>query len=813
MRPNLLLPLLASSLLPGSLTPAAAQSSQTPVTVQASDRDAVFHVDGTSYKGVANFLWPIGSKHILEVKGAYQPVFDERTRLSFQGWADGKGLVTSNGELVFTITADPATPKFLASFIREHRIDLIFHPVTPLPDGKFLGTWPGTVTVDGQCLTFDRAVWAEHTKDVLILATPNPGYVFLGWDQGDGGSEGFARRFRLTSPLTLRGLFSMATRATFLTQPERLQVLVNRQRIQTSGLLDECELLTSPYDAPLTYPPPLQPVASSGLCAAHNLCPGTMDLRPGTEILLAAEANQVDARGVGWVFDSWELPGGIVEKKNNVLYRVPGPPAHVMPKARFVRAAQVEFRTSPRDLKLVVDGSETRVSLFFFGPNSTHKVSAPAEQTDAKGRRYRFTGWSNGGPAEQEVTVPADALEKPFGLTAAYELLGQLTLRSEPAGAVLQVNGAECRTPCTYDRPAGTALTLTAPAVRPVSEETRWDFRGWSDGAAAHRNFTFTDGVASLSARYELMHRLVVAADPPAGATFRIAPASADGFHTQGTRVTIDVEASPGFKFRRWDGVLAGTVSPGEVVMNAPALAVAKLEKAPYVPPTGVRSAAGETLDGTVAPGSVIEITGANLASEYEEAKTNPLPQALQGVTVTVNGWWLPVVSVAPESIRAQLPPDLPEGEHKALVTLLGQEPLEARLKAARNAPALFLQTDRDPPLAFATKEDGRLVTADNPARVGETITVWGVGFGPTNPAVLAGFKTPLNPPYPLADALELVAAGRTWPHTFAGAAPDQVGLSVVRFKVDAAMPRPGNLELFVRVNGKNSPAVRLPIQ
>jgi len=247
--------------------------------------------------------------------------------------------------------------------------------------------------------------------------------------------------------------------------------------------------------------------------------------------------------------------------------------------------------------------------------------------------------------------------------------------------------------------------------------------------------------------------------------------------------------------------------------MNAPALAVAKLEKAPYVPPTGVRSAAGETLDGTVAPGSVIEITGANLASEYEEAKTNPLPQALQGVTVTVNGWWLPVVSVAPESIRAQLPPDLPEGEHKALVTLLGQEPLEARLKAARNAPALFLQTDRDPPLAFATKEDGRLVTADNPARVGETITVWGVGFGPTNPAVLAGFKTPLNPPYPLADALELVAAGRTWPHTFAGAAPDQVGLSVVRFKVDAAMPRPGNLELFVRVNGKNSPAVRLPIQ
>jgi uncharacterized protein (TIGR03437 family) len=250
------------------------------------------------------------------------------------------------------------------------------------------------------------------------------------------------------------------------------------------------------------------------------------------------------------------------------------------------------------------------------------------------------------------------------------------------------------------------------------------------------------------------------------------------------------------------------------LTMNSAATIVARLDKVPFVSPTGVRNAAGETPEKVVAPGSLIDVTGVNLVDDYVEGPRNPFSQSIGDVAITVAGRFLPLSFVGPTAIRGLLFSDIPEGEQRLIVRLPKADPVTVTFNVARNAPGLFRQLDKEQPFAQATKEDGTLVGPDNPAKPGETITLWGTGFGPyRNGYPLDGFATPSNPPYPLADNLEVVAADRSWPTTFIGAAPGQVGLTVVRLKIDPEMPAGQNLEVRVKVNDRLSNAVLVPIQ
>ena len=87
---------------------------------------------------------------------------------------------------------------------------------------------------------------------------------------------------------------------------------------------------------------------------------------------------------------------------------------------------------------------------FAWAVGSTHTFSAPATATDAQGRLWGFTGWSNGGPAAQTVTVAA-----PQNTTymATYQQLGQLTVNSTLPSLSVSVNGTSCTTPCTVQPP------------------------------------------------------------------------------------------------------------------------------------------------------------------------------------------------------------------------------------------------------------------------------------------------------------------------------------------------------------------------
>src|SRR5207247_7923366 len=97
----------------------------------------------------------------------------------------------------------------------------------------------------------------------------------------------------------------------------------------------------------------------------------------------------------------------------------------------YVPAAPVTILTQPLGLKIKVDGIFGNILNPYFytwGINETHHLEAPAQQTDAQGKVWKFSSWSQGGAATQDITVPADAdLTGGLRFTATYTALTNLT--------------------------------------------------------------------------------------------------------------------------------------------------------------------------------------------------------------------------------------------------------------------------------------------------------------------------------------------------------------------------------------------------
>ena len=502
--------------------------------------------------------------------------------------------------------------------------------------------------------------------------------------------------------------------------------------------------------------------------------------------------------GSSWVFDSWTHGGG-----QNSLYTVDRTNVRETLTAKFVPGARILLLTNPAGLKLNIDGRSNWLSYaFVWGVGTTHAISALDPQTDAAGRRYVFKGWSNGGAAAQQYTVPPEAAADGVRLTANFEALSRVTVQSVPPGLALPIDGVECRTPCTLERRNGASIRVAAPLSIPAGDGTRLDFEGWADGGSPDRSWTIDGDSRTLVVRYKTMHRLAALVEPEGGAGIRVEPLSTDAFYPDGTAVQIAAEPRPGFRFRAWDGDLSGPYRSGVLWMAGPKAVRALLDRVPFVAETGVRNAAGETPAAGVAAGSLVSILGASLAPAYEVGPASPLAQSIAGVTVRVDGRFLPLLFVSPEQINAQLPSDLKEGERSLTVRWEGQPEATAAFTVVRNAPGLF---------AVAAHADGRPVTTENPARAGETLSVFGAGFGPYLRQPPYGFAVPDAPAFPLADPVQVLAGEAVLEPVFAGAAPGQVGTVVTRFRLPDSLAGPA-VALRVRVNGQDSNTVNLPI-
>ena len=237
-----------------------------------------------------------------------------------------------------------------------------------------------------------------------------------------------------------------------------------------------------------------------------------------------------------------------------------------------------------------------------------------------------------------------------------------------------------------------------------------------------------------------------------------------------------------------------------------------RLQAAPIVAADNVVNAA--SFLPAIAPNTWVTITGGNLSGttrlwETEDFVNNALPTDIDSVSVTVNGLPAYVEYVSPTQLNVLLPVDTPTTGTVQLQTYnfgLSSGPVTVPVQAA--APAFFLQSDGKH--IVATHADGSLIgpagtsssSTATPAAPGETVILYGNGFGPTNPAAAEGQV--LTTALPLAATPTVTCNGTPVQVVFAGLT--YAGL----FQINIVMPNPvagGDVPVVAQVGSASSPS------
>jgi len=792
--------LVSSSVLLAQQTGTPAATGQ--ISISTIPPIANFAVDGTIYTGGATFLWPAGSKHTLQfltdTGASFQTSSDQTAEYGFNGWVDNAGLLSLGSNPVQTITADPRITAFTATLTISYRVMLnFFTPPDNLPPVCSAGSIPPNVFRPGVVLVNGICYWSSTTLYIqagaaMLNAIPFPGFVFLGW-QGGQSSTAYLTSLNIVGPTTITPTFSPAKRVTFLTNPPGLQVLIDHTPTPTRPATGPCQNEALPVAAPATITP---------------LCVGDFDFAPNSTHTIAGVSPQNDLFGNSWVFQNWSNGDS-----QNALFTVDSTTTAITLTANFVPGIPVSLVTSPTGLKLNVDGRVNWPSYnFVWGQGSTHQVSAPAQDTDTKGRKYTFQAWSNSGPAAQSITPDASSVGIGIRMIASYSILSRVVVQTSPPGLPIKVNGKTCQTPCTLDVPNGSQVAVSATPSIPTGPGARLDLTGWSDGAASDHTFTVNADYTTVTANYSPSFQVSTNSNPPAGAQFALNPSSPDGYYVANSAITVTANPMPGFQFVHWSGDLSGTYATGYLTVTRPVNVTAMLSRTPYIAPAGITNAAGTTPVSGIAPGSLISISGESLAAASVTGPTNPLSQSIGGVSVLLGDRLLPLVSVSPQLIVAQIFSDLADGNYTLTVISVGQPNVTGTFNIVRNAPGLFTQPGTNPPIALALHEDGTPITTASPAKAGELVSLLGTGFGVYTKTLLDGFQPPSNPPA-LADPVQVTVGSATVTPDASTAAPGYVGYALTKFRITGDMPSGTNATVTVQVNGQPSNSVLLPLQ
>ena len=157
-----------------------------------------------------------------------------------------------------------------------------------------------------------------------------------------------------------------------------------------------------------------------------------------------------------------------------------------------------------------------------------------------------------------------------------------------------------------------------------------------------------------------------------------------------------------------------------------------------------------------VAPGSWVEIYGTNLASVTREWTPadfdgDAAPVSLDGVYVTIGGVHANVAFISPAQVNIVIPSDAAPGEQEVVLMRGTASSAPYRVQVKATQPGLFAPADWNaggtqyvaallPDQSTYVLPGGvRTDVPSRPAHKGETITLYGTGFGSVTPYVKAG--------------------------------------------------------------------------
>jgi uncharacterized protein (TIGR03437 family) len=232
---------------------------------------------------------------------------------------------------------------------------------------------------------------------------------------------------------------------------------------------------------------------------------------------------------------------------------------------------------------------------------------------------------------------------------------------------------------------------------------------------------------------------------------------------------------------------------------------------APVVLPSGVVPVFSAAT--TLQPGSWGSIFGTNLAGAIT-SWNGDFPESLGGTSVTVDSKPAYLWFVSPTQINFQVPDDSATGSVNVVVTTASGS-ATSTITLGAYGPSFSLYNTKYVAAIAATPGQagnsgsgydyigptGGLAFASRPARSGETIQLYGVGFGPTNPPVPAGAL--FSGAAPVVTLPQVTIGGVTATVTFAGVI--EAGL----YQLNVIVPSAGSGDRLLQatVGGMTTPA------
>ena len=193
----------------------------------------------------------------------------------------------------------------------------------------------------------------------------------------------------------------------------------------------------------------------------------------------------------------------------------------------------------------------------------------------------------------------------------------------------------------------------------------------------------------------------------------------------------------------------------------------------------------------TVSPGSWIEIYGTNLASTARSWASSDFsyllaPTSLSGTSVTIGGQPAFVGYISAGQVNVQLPSNVNPGVQQITVTTAAGTSAPYPVTVASVKPGLLAPKSFNiggKQYVAATFPDGSYAlpagaipgVASRPAMPGDTVTLWGVGFGPVTPYIPAGQIAIGNSTLSLSFQVSFGSSQANL--SYWGLAPDAVGL------------------------------------
>ena len=204
---------------------------------------------------------------------------------------------------------------------------------------------------------------------------------------------------------------------------------------------------------------------------------------------------------------------------------------------------------------------------------------------------------------------------------------------------------------------------------------------------------------------------------------------------------------------------------------------------------------------GPFAPGSVISIFGSGLARStvaigVSDIHGAMLPFELNYVRVYVQDQQVPVLFVSATQINFIMSTIQNAGPVRLRVVTEGITGPEVTITLVDSAPALFALAGG---YAIATSAEGKLLTADEPARAGDFIVVYATGLGRTSPNPAPGQIPSFPGPILALSSLKVLLAGKPVDPVlikYAGLTPGCAGLYQINLVVPEGTPADAQIEV-----------------